>query len=382
MYTRQLSTKLIDSIEKMPVVTILGPRQSGKTTLAKMCFPEIKYYNLEDPETRLFAIEDPRGFLGQADKMILDEIQKTPELLSYIQVMVDENKNKKFILTGSHQLLLNEKISQSLAGRTRILTLLPLSFSELYTNTQVPSLDECIINGFYPRIHNDKISPQDWIPSYIQTYVEKDVRQITNIGDQIAFDRFLHLSAGRAGQLLDFTSLGKDIGITSPTVKSWISILCSGYICFMLKPFYTNINKRHIKTAKLFFYDTALLCNLLGIKTIGHLNTHPLRGAIFENFIIAEFMKSEFNKGNNPQFYFYNDNHQREIDLIDANNIDLKLFEIKSGATFQPKWIDSLNWFCKQNNKDFDKNIIFTGTGSKTFDKTSIHNWEFLIKSL
>ncbi|RME64828.1 MAG: ATP-binding protein, partial [Nitrospirae bacterium] len=308
MIKRHLEPKLIELARTFPVVTVTGPRQSGKTTLVKWAFPEYDYVSLEDPDEREFATEDPRGFLRRFSKgVVFDEVQKTPHLLSYIQGIVDSNpKAGQFILTGSNQFRLLNKISQSLAGRTAILYLLPFSFREILgyppedpctlktkkINPQGWSLEEVLFKGFYPPIHDRSLPPHAWLSGYHQTYIERDVREVLNIGNLDTFHRFIRLCATRAGQLLNLSSLAVDAGISHTTARTWLSVLQASFILYTLQPHFANFSKRIIKTPKLYFYDTGLLCYLLRIRTPEELMTHPMKGHIFENFIITEFYKA------------------------------------------------------------------------------------------
>ncbi|HNA63044.1 MAG TPA: ATP-binding protein, partial [Rhabdochlamydiaceae bacterium] len=293
---RKIADRVIKVSQQFSVVGILGPRQSGKTTLAKVLFPTYKYLNLEELDTRRFAGEDPRRFLKSLEHeqgVILDEIQRVPELLSYIQVHVDEWQKKGFfILTGSENILLNHHINQTLAGRIALITLLPLSIEELKdASLLTQELDEVLFQGFYPSLYAKKIDSREWIQSYIQTYVERDVRQLKEIMDLTIFQKFLRLCAGRVGQLLDLTSIGNDCGISAHTVRSWLSVLEATYVIFLLQPHHKNFNKRIIKTPKLYFYDTSIACHLLSIQSPKELQTHYLRGHLFESMILADLFK-------------------------------------------------------------------------------------------
>ena len=336
MIKRDLSHTLKRLSSKFPVVSVVGPRQSGKTTLVRNVFPKLAYISLEDLDTREFALQDPRGFLSNYRKgVILDEVQRVPALFSYIQTLVDQkNTTGNFILTGSQNFLFQEKISQTLAGRTAILNLLPLSLTELEkTPYALKNSEDYIFQGFYPRIYDKKIFPGDWYPNYIQTYVERDVRLIKNISDLNTFQKFIRLCAGRSGQILNLSSLGNDCGITHNTAKNWLSILEFSYLVFLLKPYYKNFNKRLIKMPKLYFYDTGLACSLLGIQNEKQLATHYLKGGLFETLIISEIMKNSFNKGMVSDCYYWRDKTGHEIDcLIEKGNSVIPI-EIKSGKT-------------------------------------------------
>jgi predicted AAA+ superfamily ATPase len=346
MIKRTLTTKMVALAQKFQVITLTGPRQSGKTTLVRAAFPDLPYVSLEEPDIRQIALTDGRGFLANYPfGAILDEIQNTPDLFSYIQRLVDENRQIQFILTGSSNFLLMEKISQTLAGRTAVLHLLPFSFSELKPYTK--QYEQLIFKGAYPRIYDREIAPTDFYPAYIQTYVEKDVRLIKNIGDINAFIQFTRLCAGRIGQLLNYASLASDAGISPNTAKAWLSILESSYILYRLQPYHRNFNKRLVKSPKLYFYDTGVACSLLGIHDEGQVNLHYIKGALFENLIINEFIKRSFHRGENRQPYFLQDNHGKEIDCLLVDGEKITLVEIKSGKTMSTSYLDNLIYWRK-----------------------------------
>lgn len=333
---------------KYPVVTITGPRQSGKTTLARQTFADKPYANLENPIVRQFAIEDPIGFLNQyPEGAVLDEIQRAPELLSYLQVIVDEQRtNSLFILTGSRQFELREKISQSLAGRTALLKLLPFTIQELEAY-KVESLDELIFKGFYPRIYDQDIPPGQAYGDYFETYIERDLRQLLNIKDINLFQRFVTLCAGRIGQLLNLSSLANDTGISHSTAREWITVLQASYIVYLLPPFYRNIGKRLVKSPKLYFYDVGLACWLVGIENITHVRNHPLRGNLFENLAVLEALKYRYNLGRRDNLNFFRDSSGNEIDLIYNISHNLLPIEIKSGQTITSDYFKGLKSFKK-----------------------------------
>ncbi len=350
MIKRELQKKLIALAKKYPIVTLTGPRQSGKSTLLRDSFPNYKYVSLEDPDMRQFAIEDPRGFLATyPNKTIIDEAQRVPTLFSYIQTHIDsEGKEGIYLLAGSHNFLLMENISQSLAGRTAILKLLPLSHKELSKAKTLPkSVDEEIFMGGYPRIYDKQIAPTDYFPFYIQTYVERDVRMMKNIGDLSKFIRFIKLCAGRIGQLLNISSLANECGLAVSTISAWISLLEASYICYLLKPDYNNYAKRLIKTPKLYFYDTGLACSLLDIRTPEQVSTHFLRGGLFENMVINKFIKSAYNNGEEPNLTFWRDSVGNEVDLLQNINGKQYAYEIKSGATFSPEFFKGVSKWAK-----------------------------------
>lgn len=382
MIKRQISNKLLQLSKKFRVVTITGPRQSGKTTLAKAVFSEYDYVSLENLDTRLLAQEDPRGFLqSHPEKCIIDEIQLVPELLSYIQTIVDkENIKGRFILTGSQNLLLLEKITQSLAGRTALIKLLPLSQLEL---SKLPAInfsyyEEIIYQGFYPAIYADEIPPEDFYPAYVETYVQRDVRQIQNIRNLTTFTSFIKLCAGRTGQILDYSSLASDAGISVNTVKEWISVLETSYIIFLLQPYYKNFSKRLIKSPKLYFYDTGLASYLLNIKDETQLSTHYLKGSLFENFVILELLKHRFNQGLQSDIFFWRDNKKNEIDCI-VDKVEPIAIEIKSGKTFTKDFLKMRKYWQNVSaieNNDFS--LVYGGEESFSFQGTNIYSWKDL----
>jgi predicted AAA+ superfamily ATPase len=337
MIKRHINKELKILLSEYPVVTILGPRQSGKTTLAKSLSKKRIYKNLEDPETRKIAQEDPKGFLkGLIGEVILDEIQRVPELLSYIQVEVDKHKSKgKFILTGSHQLKLHAAISQSLAGRTAILTLLPFSITELNgAKISYINFEKYIHRGFLPRIYDEKMRPFQAYANYYKTYVERDVRSLINIKDISLFEKFMHLLAGRVGQIFDYTSIGNDVGVDQKTIKSWLSVLEASFIIYKLTPYFENFGKRIIKSPKYYFIDVGLLAYLLGLQEEIQITRDPLVGNIFENLVIVDLLKKRLNQGLEPNLYFFRDSKGHEIDLIYKNGRELHAIEIKSSSTY------------------------------------------------
>lgn len=350
MIERILQAKLIELTKKYPIVTLTGPRQSGKSTLLRHSFPDYNYVSLEDPDMRLFAMEDPRGFLATyPDKTIIDEAQRVPPLFSYIQTHTDkEGREGMYLLAGSHNFLLMETINQSLAGRTAILKLLPFSHTEMKQSNLLPqSVDEEIFNGSYPRLYDKQIAPSDYYPFYIQTYVERDVRLMKNIGDLSKFIRFIKLCAGRIGQLLNLSSLANECGVSVSTISAWISVLEASYICYLLKPDYNNYAKRLVKTPKLYFYDTGLACSLLDIRTPQQVTTHFLRGGLFENLVINEFVKAAYNCGTEPDLTFWRDSTGNEVDLLQYINGKPYAYEIKSGATYSPDFFKGITKWAK-----------------------------------
>jgi uncharacterized protein len=344
MIDRNVSCKINELSKKYPIIAVVGPRQSGKSTLIKSMFRDYQYVNLESPTIREFAENDPEGFLQKySSRVIFDEIQNVPKLFSYLQVIVDENKIMgDFIISGSSQFKLREQISQSLAGRVAIFNLLPLSYSELSdVNMASSQFSEMASQGFYPAIYDRKIDPIDYYADYVQTYVERDVRSIINVKDLKIFQTFLKLCAGRVGSVINYTSLGNDVGVSRETIKTWISVLETSFIAYQLQPYYENLGKRLLKSPKLYFYDTGLLCYLLNINAAA-LDVHPLKGGIFENLIINELMKSKFNHHQNPEFYFYEEFSGAEIDLITKLNGKFVAVEMKSAQTIHASFFKNL----------------------------------------
>jgi len=355
MIKRRIQDELLLCAREYPVVTILGPRQSGKTTLAQMVFPNYAYCSLEDPDARRQANDDPRGLLGKFTAgVILDEIQRVPALLSYLQGIIDRNpKLGQFILTGSHQPHVHQTITQSLAGRTAILELLPFSVEELKQYKRpFPSPFEMILQGFYPRLHEDQLRPGRFFSSYLSTYIERDLRAMINLQDLTRFEQFLRLLAGRTGQLVNYSSLANDVGVSATTIKSWISVLKASFILFELPPYFGNIRKRIVKSPKLYFIDVGLAAWLLGLQTPQQVERDPLRGALYENLLILEAVKKMLNQGAQPVVYFYRDAKGNEVDLLIAAARTFSAIEIKSAKTFQPEFISGIEHFKKAFSKD------------------------------
>lgn len=344
MIERAITDELKRSAAEYPVVTILGPRQSGKTTLARMTFPDKPWVSLEDPDVRMAAEIDPRGFLGQyPEGVILDEVQRLPMLLSFLQGIVDREGGKgRFILTGSHQPRLHEAVSQSLAGRTAVLTLWPFSLGELchYASPRDPF--ELIVRGFYPRVHEEKIDPRRFYNGYLQTYVERDVRALIQLRDLSAFQKFLVLLAGRVGQVVNMASLTNDVGVSAPTLRQWLSVLVASYLVFELPPWFENVGKRVIKSPKLYFTDVGLVAFLLGIHTAEQASRDPLRGNLYENLIVLDVLKRLCNAGRRPELFFYRDTHGNEVDLLIRQGRQLTPLEIKSASTFSVDFLKGI----------------------------------------
>lgn len=344
---RQIEQVVRDMVPYFKVITITGPRQSGKTTLCKQLFPDYEYVNLEDMSVREQASVDPKAFLAAyTSGVIIDEAQNFPELFSYLQVVSDANPERRYIITGSSNFSLLESITQSLAGRAAVLTLLPLSLQELGDVSNI-STDTLLLNGGYPAIWGNAQPRHLLYPNYYTTYVERDVRRIVNVTNLRDFQTFIRLSAGRVGTEFNASALSNAVGVSVKTVQSWLSILTASYITFTLPPFYENIGKRLIKAPKLYFFDTGLLCYLLGIENEQQLATHPLRGAIFENFVVAEAYKQLTNRGKEPTLYFYRDSSQHEVDLLLQRGYQYEGYEIKSSQTFTREFLGGLHYLSK-----------------------------------
>ena len=339
MIKRKVAEKLIQVSKQVPVVTVIGPRQSGKTTLVKECFPEYNYVNLEDPFTRALATEDYRGFFASyKEPLIIDEVQRVPELLSAVQVMVDEDRerNGRFILTGSHQSTLQKEISQSLAGRTSIVTLLPLSMDELAEDGRLGKLsaDKLLIQGFMPELYRDNSKESSvYYRDYLNTYVEKDLREMLEVKNLDKFLRFLTLLAGRVGQVVNLSSMSGEVGVSSATLAQWLSVLEASYVVYKLQPYFSNISKRHTKSPKIYFTEIGLASYLLGIETENQANRDPLRGNLFENLIVSEVLKSRLNANKTPQLFYMRTEKGVEVDLIVKKEDDLYPVEIKTSMT-------------------------------------------------
>ncbi len=384
MFTRALEATLL-TYAKFPVIAILGPRQSGKTTLVKNTFRTHGYASLEHPQTREMAEADPDLFFKlneKPDGLIIDEFQLVPKLLSYIQLTVDTKKRPGYyVLTGSQNFLMNQAITQSLAGRVGILTLFPLSMHELTSNKIAPgSVDEVMFNGFYPRIYDERFAPTELYPSYIQTYIERDVRQLANVGDLTMFKKLIKLCAGRVGQLLNCSELSNELGISVPTVQRWISILEASYIIFLLQPYANNFNRRVIRHPKIYFYDTGLMSNLLGIESPERIAVDRLRGSVFENFIIADLYKQYSNIGKQASLYFWRDkNGSIEVDCIVDDGRKLHPIEIKSSETISLDFFANLKkWQALANAATIPlgrSHVFYGGLETKSLDELGTVGW-------
>jgi len=370
-----------------PVICITGPRQSGKTTLAKLAFPKKQYFSLEDPDTLLLARSDPRGFLDQwPDGLILDEAQYLPELFTYIKTMVDNDpKPGRYIITGSQQFNLMEKITESLAGRTSFLTLLPFSLAELVSAAKAGSPFsaenpwELMIKGLYPPLYDRDLSPQDFFSAYITSYVERDLRQLVNVKELNTFQSFIKFCAARTGGVLNLSSLALDCGITHNTAKAWISVLSiSGIVC-LLRPYYKNFGKRLVKSPKLYFTDPGLACRLLGIQTAEQLFLSPMRGSLFEGFIISELLKNRLNRGENPELWFWRDNSGMEIDCLIGGTEKLAALEIKSGKTFSDDMTSGLERWSKIYAESEDRILVYAGSQKSVYKGIKLIPWKDIV---
>jgi len=343
---------------------ITGPRQAGKTSLAQRCFPDKPYFSLENPDVREQITTDPRAFFSaNRHGAIIDEFQRYPDILSYIQGIVDEKREKgQFILTGSNNVTMLSQVAQSLAGRVAILKLLPLTVGELSDLGREFKTDDFLVNGFYPGIYSEGLNPLKAYRNYYETYVERDIRQLLQVKDLIHFQRFVKLCAGRTGQLINASSLANEVGVTSMTIQSWLSALQATFIVFLVQPWSANISKRMVKTPKLYFYDVGLASYLLGIENLSHVETHPLRGALFENMVILELLKKRFNAGLDNNLYFYRDNHGNEVDVLQESGYQLNLFEIKSGQTYTSHFLKGLEYLKKLIPERIStSNLIYSG---------------------
>lgn len=363
MIKRTISEKILHYARRYPVVTITGPRQSGKTTLCKALFPKRKYFSLENIDIRDYARNDPRAFLDQCHKegAIIDEIQRVPELVSYIQEIVDtKDKPGLFILTGSQNFHLLDTVSQSLAGRTALVVLLPFSYEEIYADKSIP-IDKVLFTGFYPRIHDKKLNPTEALSFYVSTYLERDIRSLINVKDMALFEKFIKLCAGRVAQIVNLSNLANDCGINHNTAKSWLSVLEASYVIFFVRPHHANFGKRLIKSPKLYFTDCGLAAYLLDIQDSKHIAQHPLKGPLFENFVVAEILKTRTNKGKNSNIYFFRDNIGNEVDAVLEHGTVVKPVEIKLGSTINEDYFKGLRYYQKLNKKNTAKPVLIYG---------------------
>jgi hypothetical protein len=361
MIKREAEKVIISLAKQFKAVAVIGPRQSGKTTLVRHIFKNKPYVNFENPDIRLYAMEDPRGFLSNyLDGAVFDEVQRVPEIFSYLQQILDEsNSNGLFIITGSNNFLLQETISQSLAGRVGYLKLLPLTLNEI--KDKKSTVNQLIFKGFYPSLYNNSIESSLWYSNYINTYIERDVRLIKNISNLVTFEKFLRLCAGRIGQLLNMNSLAVEIGVDNKTISAWIGVLETSFVLFKLQPYHKNFNKRIVKMPKLYFYDTGLAATLLGIQNNNQLDLHPFRGALFENMIIVDMLKTRFNKAKASNLYFWRDNVGNEVDVLLDNGLNITPIEIKSGQTVTSNYFKGIKYWNKLTKKEGGY-VVYGGT--------------------
>ena len=382
MIQREIGNKILSVKDTIPVICVTGPRQSGKTTLVKYLFPDYKYYNLEFPEHRQFAQSDAVSFLANIENgIIIDEIQRVPELLSSIQYFVDEKKlNGKIIITGSQNILLMQSVSQTLAGRVALFTLLPFSISELKnTSFEEPEYENYMVKSFFPRIYDQNPEVNSWLQDYTNTYIERDVRQITAVKDLSLFTDFIRLCAGHTGQIVNFSTFSNNLGVDVKTVKAWMSVLETSFIIYLQQPYYKSFNKRVIKSPRLFFYDVGLVCNLLGINNKDNLFSHYLRGGLFESFIISELHKYIFNHKLNGKIYFFRDSNGNEMDVIIELPGELKAIEIKSGKTITNDFFKSFGFFNQLFNEiKLDNFLIYGGEGLQERTTVKVIDWKNL----
>ena len=380
---REIKTELVDLALHYPVVMITGPRQAGKTSLARQVFPDKPYYSIENPDVRQQISTDPRAFFtSNPDGAIIDEFQRYPEILSYIQGIVDEKKqNGQFILTGSNNVSMLSKVTQSLAGRVALLKLLPFSIAELGAFGKNYSVDDYLLNGFSPRVYADNLNPTKAYRNYYETYVERDIRQILQVKDVSLFQKFMKLFAGRVGQLFNANNLATEVGVSYQTIFAWLSALQATYIVFLVQPWSANISKRLVKTPKLYFYDVGLAAYLLGIENTSHVETHPLRGSLFENMVTLELLKNRYNAGLDNNLYFYRDNHGNEVDIMQEAGYQLNLFEIKSAETFTPHFLKGLDYLKKIVPDRVGKsNLVYAGSDKMTIKEHRIVNYKNLFR--
>lgn len=381
MIDRDLAPRLLQAARQFPAVTLTGPRQSGKSTLCQALFPHLGYANLEAPDVRGFALNDPRAFLAEfPDGAIVDEVQRAPELPSYLQGLIDDDPRPgRFILTGSQNLALLRTVSQSLAGRTAVLHLLPLSYGEWLRFDHHPkTLEDALFTGGYPAIPDRETVPSDWLAAYTATYLERDARAVANISDLAAFQRFVELCAGRTGQLLNYSSLAADCGVSQPTARAWLDVLEASFIAFRLRPFHANLKKRLVKTPKLHFYDVGLACWLLGIRSPEQLRTHPLRGPLFETWMVTEITKHRMNRGESGGLCFYRDQGGAEADLIIERGNRLTLVEAKSSQTATTRLLDSprrVGVTIEQTGRPCEKIVVYGGDQTQQRRDTRLVSW-------
>ncbi len=386
MVSRTLLPFFWEMAKKFPAIVLLGPRQSGKTTLARLAFPQKPYVLLEEPDTREFAEKDPRGFLqSYPEGAILDEIQRVPHLFSYLQGILDQSKtNGLFILTGSHNFLMMEQVTQSLAGRVALLTLLPFSHQELRSaHLDFEDYETHLRFGGYPRVFSSQIAPEDFYSNYVRTYIDRDIRLLKNVQDLSTFHTFLKFCANRIGQPVNLSSIADDCGITHNTVKAWLSILEASYILFTVRPYHNNLNKRLIKTPKIYFYDTGLVCYLMGIDSQDLLTYHPMKGSLFENFIVSEVAKSFYHTGHEATLYFWQDKSAKKIDLILEAHGKVTPIELKAGKTITEDYFKNIAYWCQLTGASpSEAKVVYGGKQSQRRSTGHALGWQEFLTSL
>ncbi|WP_408022310.1 ATP-binding protein [Spiribacter onubensis] len=379
MIPRDAKVTALELARGFPIVSFTGPRQSGKTTLARALFGDHAYVSLEDPEQREFATADPKGFLARFKAgLILDEVQRAPELFSWLQGVVDSERSMgRFVLTGSQEFGLRAGITQSLAGRVGLVHLLPLSLSELAgAGVVAGSLDMAMLQGGYPPIHDREVPPRLWFPNYVNTYLERDVPQLLEVRNREQFRRFVRLCAAHTGQLVNLSAIGADCGISHVTAREWLSVLEASYLVVRVPPYFRNFGKRLVKRPKLYFVDVGLAAWLLGIRDPETLNTHPLRGALFETLVVSEMLKERFNGGEPAELYFWRDHVGHEVDLVWERQGELHAMEIKSGATFAPDWLDGIDrWRRVTGGEEVKSTLVYGGDEVFVRDGVEVRSW-------
>jgi predicted AAA+ superfamily ATPase len=383
MITRTIAQQVLAAAKTYPFVGLVGPRQSGKTTLAKALFPDYTYVSLENLDQRTYAQQDPRGFLAAyPNHCIFDEIQKVPELFSYLQEIGDQKGMGRYILTGSQNFLLHRHISQSLSGRIALLSIYPFSMGELSSaSLGFDQPEDYMFTGMYPPIYDRPVAPTNWYPNYIQTYIERDIRDLTQITQLSTFQVFVKLCAGRVGQMLNLSSLARDCGITHNTARAWLLLLETGYIVHLLRPYYRNFNKRLVKMPKLYFYDTGLACSLLGIQSADQLHSHYLRGELFENFAISEYLKHKANTQSNAEFFFWRDQAGREVDLLVEQGLSISAIEFKAGKTIADDYVKNLAYLQSlftDAHVSLKPLVVYAGDLAQTRSNIPIRSWKEL----
>lgn len=380
MFQREITVKLRSYAEKYRAIAMIGPRQSGKTTLSRACFSDYEYYSLENPDIRTRAKEDPKGFLSSIrSNCILDEVQHTPDIFSYLQGILDDPLDKRrFIVTGSNGFQLNEKISQSLAGRIRILTILCLQRSEIPAHLQPKGINNSLWQGCFPRIFNEGLHAAEWYAEYYNTYIQKDLRDLLRIDNLTLFDKFVRICAGRTAQLCNFSSIATEVGISQPTAIKWASVMEASFLLFRLEPHFKNFNKRLTKSPKLFFCDTGLVCFMLRITPPEQLESHPLRGAIFETWVVNEMIKTYRNRAEEPPLYFWRDQHGHEVDIIIDKSTHLHPIEVKSAETIRPEWLQNADWLNKLQGHSLST-LIYGGNDSFVFKNCEVRSWKDIV---